>query len=88
MQVRGATTHYDAVVNGATSGVMQAGMSTGVPVIFGVLTTENMEQARPACAGWLVLGREGLFPSNICARATENVLCVLAGLCLTVGGFL
>lgn len=43
-QVRGATTHYDAVVSGATSGVLGAGTDTGVPVIFGVLTCDDMEQ--------------------------------------------
>ena len=43
-QVRGATTHYDAVAGGAASGLLGAGSDTGVPVIFGVLTTENMEQ--------------------------------------------
>ncbi len=44
MQVRGATAHYDAVVNAATSGCLGASTSTGVPVIFGVLTTDDMEQ--------------------------------------------
>ncbi len=45
-QVRGATTHYDAVAGGAASGVLDASRTTGVPTVFGVLTTENMEQAR------------------------------------------
>lgn len=44
-QVRGATAHYDAVVNGATSGVLNAGLGSGVPVVFGVLTCDTMEQA-------------------------------------------
>lgn len=44
LQVRGATTHYEAVVNSATGGSLNAGLESGVPVIFGVLTTENMEQ--------------------------------------------
>ncbi|RSK27507.1 6,7-dimethyl-8-ribityllumazine synthase [Bacillus sp. HMF5848] len=43
--IRGATTHYDYVCNEAAKGVAQASMMTGVPVIFGVLTTENIEQA-------------------------------------------
>ena len=50
VQVRGATTHYDAVVSAATNGVLNAGLNTGVPVVFGVLTTENMEQVVPICA--------------------------------------
>ena len=49
MQVRGATTHYEAVVNSATGGTLSAGMETGVPVVFGVLTTENMEQVPSFC---------------------------------------
>ena len=44
LQVRGATTHYDAVVGGATSGVLNASTDSGVPVIFGVLTCDTMEQ--------------------------------------------
>ncbi|WP_273129122.1 6,7-dimethyl-8-ribityllumazine synthase [Metabacillus sp. HB246100] len=43
--IRGATTHYDYVCNEAAKGVSQASLSTGVPVIFGVLTTETIEQA-------------------------------------------
>lgn len=43
--IRGATTHYDYVCNEAAKGVSHAGLSTGVPVIFGVVTTENIEQA-------------------------------------------
>ena len=45
-QVRGSTTHYDAVAGGAASGLLSASADTGVPIIFGVLTTENMEQVR------------------------------------------
>lgn len=43
--IRGATTHYDYVCNEAAKGVSQAGLSSGIPVIFGVVTTENIEQA-------------------------------------------
>jgi hypothetical protein len=43
--VRGATTHYDAVVGAATSGVLNASVDTGVPTVFGVLTCDTMEQA-------------------------------------------
>lgn len=44
--MRGATTHYDAVVSAATSGCLNAGVDTGVPVVFGVLTCDTMEQVR------------------------------------------
>ena len=43
--IRGATSHYDYVCSEVSKGVAQAGLSTGVPVIFGVVTTENIEQA-------------------------------------------
>ncbi len=43
--IRGSTTHYDYVCNEVSKGVAQVGMSTGVPTIFGVVTTENIEQA-------------------------------------------
>ena len=43
--IRGATPHFDFVANEATKGIAQAGMDTGVPIIFGVLTTETIEQA-------------------------------------------
>ncbi len=43
--IRGSTTHYDYVCNEVSKGVAQIGMSTGVPAAFGVITTENIEQA-------------------------------------------
>jgi len=43
--IRGATSHYDHVAGAATSGVAQVSLATGVPCIFGVVTTENIEQA-------------------------------------------
>ncbi|EJH4548501.1 6,7-dimethyl-8-ribityllumazine synthase [Staphylococcus pseudintermedius] len=43
--IRGATSHYDYVCNETAKGIAKASDDTGVPVIFGVLTTENIEQA-------------------------------------------
>ena len=43
--IRGSTTHYDYVCNEVSKGVAQVGLQTGVPTIFGVVTTENIEQA-------------------------------------------
>ncbi len=43
--IRGATTHYDYVCNEVSKGVAQVGLSTGVPTIFSVVTTENIQQA-------------------------------------------
>eukprot|EP00850_Spirogloea_muscicola_P021503 SM000251S08834 [mRNA] locus=s251:6016:7903:- [translate_table: standard] len=49
--IRGATTHYDAVANGASVGVLSASLKTGVPCIFGVLTCDTMEQAIDRAGG-------------------------------------
>ena len=43
--IRGSTTHYDYVCNEVSKGISQVSMKTGVPVLFGVITTENIEQA-------------------------------------------
>ena len=43
--IRGSTTHYDYVCSEVSKGVATVGLKTGVPVMFGVLTTENIEQA-------------------------------------------
>lgn len=53
--VRGETTHYDLVSEAAAVGIREASAATGVPCIFGVLTTENEEQ---------VMARAGDGPSN------------------------
>ncbi len=43
--IRGSTPHFDVIAAEATKGIAQASLDTGVPVAFGVLTTENLEQA-------------------------------------------
>lgn len=43
--IRGSTTHYDYVCNEVAKGVAAINLKTGVPTIFGVVTTENIEQA-------------------------------------------
>ena len=43
--IRGDTDHYDHVAGAATSGIAQASLNCGVPVIFGVLTCDTLEQA-------------------------------------------
>lgn len=43
--IRGETPHFDYVASEAASGIMRAGQDAGVPVVFGVLTTETVEQA-------------------------------------------
>jgi 6,7-dimethyl-8-ribityllumazine synthase len=53
--IRGETDHYDHVAGQAAAGVLQAGLATGTPVIFGILTTDTVEQA---------LNRAGLKGGN------------------------
>ncbi|MBR3244430.1 MAG: 6,7-dimethyl-8-ribityllumazine synthase [Parasporobacterium sp.] len=43
--IRGATSHYDLVCNEAAKGIATVGLKTGVPTLFGVVTTDNIEQA-------------------------------------------
>jgi 6,7-dimethyl-8-ribityllumazine synthase len=43
--IRGGTSHYDLVCAEVTKGIAQVALGTGLPVIFGVLTTDNIEQA-------------------------------------------
>jgi 6,7-dimethyl-8-ribityllumazine synthase len=43
--IRGATAHFEYVAGGAAGGISNVALETGVPVIFGVITTESIEQA-------------------------------------------
>jgi len=43
--IRGGTPHFDMIAGEVTKGTAQAGLATGLPVIFGVLTTDTIEQA-------------------------------------------
>jgi len=49
--IRGETSHFDYVCQSASYGCQKVAIETGVPVIFGVLTTENKEQALARCGG-------------------------------------
>ena len=69
--IKGETDHYDHVAGGATSGVAQASLTTGVPVIFGVLTCDTLEQAinRAGAKG----GNKG-FEAAVAAIEMVNLL--------------
>ena len=43
--IRGSTSHYDYVCNEVSKGIAAVSLETGIPVMFGVVTTENIEQA-------------------------------------------
>ena len=44
--IRGDTPHFDYVAGESARGIMEVGLSTGIPVVFGVLTTDTPEQAQ------------------------------------------
>ena len=49
--IRGETDHYQHIAEAASHGVARAGLDTGVPVVFGVLTTDTFEQALARAGG-------------------------------------
>ena len=49
--IRGDTPHFDYVAGGAAEGLLRASVETGVPIAFGVLTTEDMDQALDRAGG-------------------------------------
>jgi len=63
--IRGETDHYEHVAGAAATGVAQAALSSGVPVIFGILTCDTVDQA---------LSRAGLKSSNKGAEAAEAAI--------------
>ncbi|PLX07143.1 MAG: 6,7-dimethyl-8-ribityllumazine synthase [Marinilabiliales bacterium] len=56
--IQGETRHFDYVCSGVTKGIMEVNLDTGVPVAFGVLTTDNQQQALDRSGG--KLGNKGV----------------------------
>ena len=71
--IRGETGHYDMVAGNAARGISQVGVDTGVPPIFGVLTTENMDQALNRAGG-----KAGNMGANAAVAAIETARLVQA----------
>ena len=65
--IRGETTHYDMVAGQAQGGSGAVSMDTGIPTIFGVLTTENLEQALNRAGG-----KSGNIGANAALAAVET----------------
>ncbi len=65
--IRGETSHYDMVAGQSAGGINSVALETGVPVIFGVLTTENMEQALNRAGG-----KSGNMGANTAVAAVET----------------
>ena len=66
--IRGETYHYELVCDQAAAGLQRAALDTGVPVIFGVITTETEEQAKER-----VGGKEGNKGSDAVLAALEMI---------------
>src|SRR4051812_44178356 len=69
--IRGDTDHYDHVAGAATGGIAQAALVSGVPVIFGVLTCDTLEQAIHRAGA--KAGNKG-FEAAVCAVEMVNLL--------------
>lgn len=72
--IRGATPHFEYVADQAASGVTAAALATGVPITFGVLTTDDRDQADERAGG--KLGNKG-FEAAQAALEMANLLAVL-----------
>jgi len=71
--IRGETDHYDMVAGHASRGIGAVGLETGVPTIFGVLTTENMDQAINRAGG-----KAGNLGSSAAVAAIETARIIQA----------
>ncbi len=69
--IRGDTDHYDHVAGAATSGIAHAALNCGVPVIFGVLTCDTLEQALHRAGA--KAGNKG-FEAAVCAVEMVNLM--------------
>ena len=74
--IRGDTDHYDHVAGAATNGILNAGLKSGVPVIFGVLTCDTLEQAIHRAGA--KSGNKG-FEAAVTAIEMANLMAVLSG---------
>lgn len=69
--IRGQTSHYDYVCNEAAKGLSQVMMETNIPVSFGILTTENLEQAFDRAGG--KLGNKGAEAALVAVEMSNLV---------------
>lgn len=73
--IRGETTHYEAVAGECARGIQDAQLDTGVPIAFGALTVENLDQAlaRSEPAGGHNVGEEGAAVAVEMARLIQRL---------------
>lgn len=72
--IKGSTAHFDFVASEVSKGIAQGSMETGVPIIFGVLTTDTIEQAIERAG--TKAGNKG-FEAGVTAIEMANLLNVL-----------
>jgi 6,7-dimethyl-8-ribityllumazine synthase len=73
--IRGETAHFELVAGQAAAGIQRVALDTGMPIVFGVLTTENLDQAlaRSDDAGGENAGEEGARTAVEMARLTATI---------------
>ena len=69
--IRGETPHFDQVANQASSGIARVALDTGVPVIFGVITADTLEQALERAGG--KMGNKG-YDAAVAAIEMANLM--------------
>jgi 6,7-dimethyl-8-ribityllumazine synthase len=69
--IRGETPHFDQVANQASSGIARVALDTGVPVIFGIITADTLEQALDRAGG--KMGNKG-YDAAVAAIEMANLM--------------
>jgi len=69
--IRGETPHFDQVANQASSGIARVALDTGVPVIFGIITADTLEQALERAGG--KMGNKG-YDAAVAAIEMANLM--------------
>lgn len=69
--IRGATAHFDFVAGEAAKGIAKVGLDTGVPVVFGILTTETIEQAIERAG--TKLGNKGAESASVAVETARTL---------------
>jgi 6,7-dimethyl-8-ribityllumazine synthase len=75
--IRGATSHYDFVAGEAAKGIAKVGLDTGVPVVFGILTTETIEQAIERAG--VKLGNKGAEAASVAVEMVRTLQAIKEG---------
>ncbi|NNU16049.1 6,7-dimethyl-8-ribityllumazine synthase [Parvularcula sp. ZS-1/3] len=75
--IRGATAHFDYVAGEAAKGIAKVGLDTGVPTVFGILTTETVEQAMDRAG--IKLGNKGAEAATVAVETANTLIAIKKG---------